>query len=71
MRAAPLEIRTAAGRRLQGYAATFGTVAQIGAFNQLERAHFYGLLQLGAVNHVTDGDFHGLLQISAANGRRR
>jgi uncharacterized protein len=31
VRAAPLEIRTAAGRRLQGFAAIFGTVAQIGS----------------------------------------
>ncbi|MGF7213728.1 hypothetical protein GGE65_008378 [Skermanella aerolata] len=34
VRAAALEIRAAAGRRLQGYAATFGTVAKIGPVSE-------------------------------------
>jgi uncharacterized protein len=72
VRAAPLEIRAASGRRLQGYAATFGTTAQIGSIAEtiISGAFRASLLDGRDILALADHDFSKVLGRTRAHTLR-
>lgn len=72
VRAAPLELRISAGRRLVGYAATFGTPAQIGGFQEtvLSGAFRSSLLSGRDILALADHDPSKVLARTKANSLR-